>query len=221
MDPSKLAPTNLTAAMLRAARRSKWADAVANNPNHSAWYVQRFRDMAANGADLVGEARLIDAMAQRGSTILDAGCGPGRHAGYLHAAGHTVVGIDLDPVLIEAAEQDFPGPRYVVGDLADVVLPEDAPLQFDLVFSAGNVMGFLHPDTRRDVLANIAGWLNPEGRAVIGYGAGRGYDFDDFVKDAASSGLMLKQAFSTWDLQLFTEESQFLVAVLHRTDAPA
>ena len=152
MDPSKLAPTNLTAAMLRAARRSKWADAVANNPNHSAWYVQRFRDMAANGADLVGEARLIDAMAQRGSTILDAGCGPGRHAGYLHAAGHTVVGIDLDPVLIEAAEQDFPGPRYVVGDLADVVLPEDAPQQFDLVFSAGHVMGFLHPDTRRDVL---------------------------------------------------------------------
>ena len=119
-------------------------------------------------------------------------------------------------VLIEAAEQDFPGPRYVVGDLADVVLPEDAPLQFDLVFSAGNVMGFLHPDTRRDVLANIAGWLKPEGRAVIGYGAGRGYDFDDFVTDAASSGLLLKQAFSTWDLQLFTEDSQFLVAVLHR-----
>ena len=216
MDPSKLAPTNLTAAMLRAARRSKWADAVANNPNHSAWYVQRFRDMAANGADLVGEARLIDAMAQRGSTILDAGCGPGRHAGYLHAAGHTVVGIDLDPVLIEAAEQDFPGPRYVVGDLADVVLPEDAPLQFDLVFSAGNVMGFLHPDTRRDVLANIAGWLNPEGRAVIGYGAGRGYDFDDFVKDAASSGLLLKQAFSTWDLRPFTDSSDFLVALLSR-----
>ncbi|MDO5535002.1 MAG: class I SAM-dependent methyltransferase, partial [Propionibacteriaceae bacterium] len=200
MDPSKLAPTNLTAAMLRAVRRSKWADAVANNPEHSTWYVNRFRQMAANGADLVGEARLIDAMAPRGATILDAGCGPGRHAGHLHAAGHTVVGIDLDPVLIEAAEADFPGPRYLVGDLAEVTLPDDCPQQFDLVFSAGNVMGFLHPDTRRDVLANIAGWLKPEGRAVIGYGAGRGYDFDDFVKDAASSGLLLKQAFSTWDL---------------------
>lgn len=217
MDPLKLQPTNLAAAMLRAARRSKWADAVANNPNHSAWYVQRFREMAANGADLVGEARLIDAMAPRGATILDAGCGPGRHAGYLHDAGHTVVGVDLDPVLIAAAEEDFPGPTYVVGDLADVVLPPDAPQKFDLVFSAGNVMGFLHPDTRLDVLATIAGWLKPEGRAVIGYGAGRGYDFDDFVKDAANSGLLLKQAFSTWDLQLFTEESQFLVAVLMRS----
>ncbi len=214
MDPSKLSPTNLTAAMLRAARRSKWADAVANNPDHSTWYVNRFRQMAANGADLVGEARLIDAMAPRGATILDAGCGPGRHAGYLHAAGHTVVGVDLDPVLIAAAEEDFPGPRYVVGDLAEVVLPADAPQEFDLVFSAGNVMGFLHPETRRPTLANIASWLTPDGRAVIGFGAGRGYAFDDFVTDAASSGLLLKQAFSTWDLQLFTEESTFLVAVL-------
>ena len=216
MDPLKRAPSNPFGAMLRAARRSKWADAVANNPDHSTWYVNRFRTMAANGADLVGEARLIDAMAPRGATILDAGCGPGRHAGHLHAAGHTVVGIDLDPVLIEAAEQDFPGPRYLVGDLADIVLPDDVPQAYDLVFSAGNVMGFLHPETRRDVLANIAGWLKPEGRAVIGYGAGRGYDFDDFVKDAASSGLMLKQAFSSWELHLFTEKSPFLVAVLQR-----
>ena len=196
--------------------RSRWADLTDANPGHSRWYVDRFKAMAASGADLVGEARLVDALAPRGATILDAGCGPGRHAGYLHAAGHTVVGVDLDPVLIQAAEEDFPGPRYVVGDLTDVVLPADAPQAYDLVFSAGNVMGFLHPGTRRDVLANIASWLKPEGRAVIGYGAGRGYDFDDFVTDAASSGLLLKQAFSTWDLQLFTEDSQFLVAVLHR-----
>ena len=67
MDPTKVHPSNLTAAMLRSVRRSKWADAVANNPQHSAWYVNRFRQMAAGGADLVGEARLIDAMAPRPS----------------------------------------------------------------------------------------------------------------------------------------------------------
>ena len=39
------------------------------------------------GADLVGEARLIDAMVPRGAAILDAGCGPGRHAGHLHERG--------------------------------------------------------------------------------------------------------------------------------------
>lgn len=200
----------------RGVRRSKWADAVQRNPQHSAWYVQRFRTMAAQGADLVGEARLIDAMAPRRATILDAGCGVGRHAAHLHAAGHTVVGIDLDPVLIEAAQQDAPGPRYLVGDLAEAQLPDDVPQAYDIVYSAGNVMGFLHPDTRRDVLARIAGWLAPNGRAVIGFGAGRGYEFGDFFRDAEASGLVRVHAFSTWDLQPFTADADFLVAVFAR-----
>ncbi len=66
--------------------------------------------MAAEGADLVGEARLADALAPRRAAILDAGCGSGRHAGYLHRAGHRVVGVDLDPVLVAAAEADEPSP---------------------------------------------------------------------------------------------------------------
>src|SRR3712207_7124098 len=40
-------------------------------------YVQRFRTLAAQGNDIVGEARLVDAMLPRGSRVLDAGCGPG------------------------------------------------------------------------------------------------------------------------------------------------
>ena len=51
----------------------------------------------AEGRDIYGEARLIDAMAERGSNILDAGCGPGRHSRYRHDAGHRVVGVDVDP----------------------------------------------------------------------------------------------------------------------------
>lgn len=36
-------------------------------PGHSQWYIERFRTMAADGADLVGEARLVDAMVPRGA----------------------------------------------------------------------------------------------------------------------------------------------------------
>ena len=81
---------------------------------------------------------------------------------------------------------------------------------------AGNVMGFLHPDTRRPVLAQLAGWLTADGRAVIGFGAGRGYAFADFFADAAASGLDLQQAYSTWDLRPYAEGAGFLVAVFGR-----
>jgi hypothetical protein len=40
---------------------------------HSQWYVERFRAMAADGADLAGEARLVDAMLPRRARVLDAG----------------------------------------------------------------------------------------------------------------------------------------------------
>lgn len=196
--------------------KSQWARIVEADPGHSARYVQRFKIMAAQGADLVGEARLIDAIVPRGAAILDAGCGPGRHAGYLYRAGHTVVGVDLDPVLIEAAEADDPGPTYVVGDLAGFTLPEDVPARYDAILCVGNVLGFVHPETRRPILANLGALLADDGRLAIGFGAGRGYAFDDFFADAESVGLTLDSAFSTWDLRPFTESSDFLVALLSR-----
>ena len=187
---------------------------IAANPGHSQWYIQRFKSMAASGADLLGEARLLDALAPRTARILDAGCGPGRHAGALHRLGHQVVGIDLDPALIAAAEQDDPGPRYLVGDLAGFELPADVPQQYDLILCAGNVMTFLHPMTRVAVLTRFGRWLAPEGRAVIGFGMGRGYELADFESDVTASGLTFGQCFSTWNLRRLTPESTFLVALL-------
>jgi len=51
---------------------------------------------------------------------------------------------------------------------------------------------------------------------VVGFGAGRGYDFGTFFEDASAAGLVLQQKFSTWDLRPFDVESDFLVAVLGR-----
>lgn len=194
----------------------QWQQMIERDPGHSARYVERFKMLAAQGNDLYGEARLIDAMVGRGATILDAGCGPGRHAGYLHAAGHRVVGVDVDPVLIAAAETDAPGPTYLVADLAGFELPPELPQQFDAILCAGNVMTFLHPDTRVPALSGMAARLSPEGRAVIGFGAGRGYGFDDFLADADTAGLELQQRFATWDLRPFADDSDFGVAVLAR-----
>jgi SAM-dependent methyltransferase len=197
------------------ANPTRWEQKTAVNPSHSTWYVERFRTMAAQGADLAGEARMVDAMLPRGARVLDAGCGPGRVGAELAARGHTVVGVDVDPVLIEAAEADHPGPTWLVGDIAELDLPAAGIAEpFDLIVCAGNVMTFLAPGTEVETLRRFRAHLAPDGRAVVGFGAGRGYAFDAFVADAATAGLELQLALSTWDLQPFTRDSDFLVAIL-------
>ncbi len=185
------------------------------DPEHSAAYVRRFRALAEQGMDLVGEARLVDAMLPRGSRVLDAGCGPGRVGAHLHEVGHQVVGVDADPVLIAAAEEDHPGPRWLVGDLAELDLPAQGIAEpFDAIVCAGNVMAFLAVSTRREVLRRMRAHVAPSGRAAIGFGAGRGYEFDDFLADARAVGWAEDLLLSTWDLRPFGPNADFLVAVL-------
>lgn len=192
-----------------------WLRRIEENPGHSRWYIQRFRDMAARGDDLAGEARLIDAMVPRGARILDAGCGTGRVGGRLAAAGHQVVGVDLDPELVAEARATHPGPTWLVGDLSqlDVSSPENAA-GFDAIVCAGNVMAFVAPSTRQGILRRFRAHLADHGRVVVGFGAGRGYDHDEFLADAGAAGLRPDLLLNTWDLRPYTPGSDFLVALL-------
>ena len=181
---------------------SMWTRLTEENPQHSAAYIQRFKDLAAAGHDLVGEARLVDAMLPRGSRVLDAGSGTGRIAAHLAAVGHEVVGVDGDPVLVAAAAAEQPGPTFLVGDLAELDLPaRGIPDPFDAIVCAGNVVTFLAPSTRRDVLRRLLAHLRPGGRAAAG---------------ARATGWTPDLLLATWDLRPFTPESDFLVALLRR-----
>ncbi|MDT0274441.1 class I SAM-dependent methyltransferase [Blastococcus goldschmidtiae] len=195
--------------------QNAWLRMTEEDPDHSAAYVRRFRTLAEQGMDLVGEARLVDAMLPRGSHVLDAGCGPGRVGALLHEVGHQVVGVDADPVLIAAAEEDHPGPRWLVGDLAELDLrAQGIDTAFDVIVCAGNVMTFLAESTRQEVLRRMRAHVAADGRAVLGFGAGRGYEFDDFLADARATGWAEDLLLSTWDLRPFTPDADFLVAVL-------
>jgi hypothetical protein len=64
------------------------------------------------------------------------------------------------------------------------------------------------------VLSRLRAHVAEDGRAAIGFGAGRGYEFGDFLDDARGAGWVPDLLLSTWDLRPFTDDAGFLVALL-------
>jgi len=197
------------------ARPTRWQ--TGTKPGHSDWYVDRFRRLAREGEDLAGEARLMDAVLAPRSRVLDAGCGTGRVGAVLHERGHTVVGVDADPVLVQAAEADHPGPRWLVADLTELDLPAMGIADpFDGAVLAGNVMVFVAPGTEADVLRRVAAHVAGDGPVVTGFHVHRELALPDFDRAVEAAGLRVEHRFATWDLRAWHDAADFAVSVLRR-----
>ena len=178
-------------------------------------YDRRFDELASAGVDVHGEAALIDSFGP--GSVLDAGCGTGRVAIELDRRGHDVVGVDVDPAMLDTARSKAPDLSWVEGDVTDPDL--ELGRAFDVVVMAGNVLIFVPPGTEGRVIANAARWLKPGGRVVTGYSIRRG-GFAPPAHDAlaAHAGLTLEDRWSTWDRRPFDPLGHYAVAV-HRRDA--
>jgi SAM-dependent methyltransferase len=183
--------------------------------DRSQWYVERFKRLAAEGVDLAGEARLIDALVAPGSHILDAGCGSGRVGAELAERGHVVVGVDVDPVLVAAAESEHPGPRWLVADLVDLDLAKHGVSSlFDAAVFAGNVMVYVEPGTESTIMERVRAHVRPDGIIVVAFDTDRDYPLSDFDADSSGAGLVLEHRFATWDLRPWTKGATFAVSIL-------
>jgi SAM-dependent methyltransferase len=96
-----------------------------------------------------------------GSRVLDLGCGTGRHTGYIHEAGQTVVGADLNEAMLALAREKLPEVEFRQAELTD--LPFDAQ-SFDAVVCG---LTFSHVPELQPAIDEIARVLAPGGRAVI------------------------------------------------------
>jgi SAM-dependent methyltransferase len=105
----------------------------------------------------------IDRESLRGSLVLDAGCGMGRHARQVAPFAGRVVAVDFSRAIDQAARNtaDLPNVECIQADLLALPLPDGA---FDFVYS----LGVLHHLTETErALAGLVQKVKPGGRLRV------------------------------------------------------
>ncbi|WP_217195886.1 class I SAM-dependent DNA methyltransferase [Streptomyces buecherae] len=99
-----------------------------------------------------------------GPRVLDLGCGTGRDAAHLHAAGRRVVGADLSQAMLTHARRHYPGPTYVTADLRGF---DFGPGAFDAITCLDSALLYCHTGQDLDgLLASCRRALAPGGLLV-------------------------------------------------------
>ena len=179
-------------------------------------YLERFSASIDAGVDIDGEARLADALIDRGSRILDAGAGMGRVAIALQRKGHEVLAAEPDVSLAAASQQRWPELPVITKDILELTLENEGT--FDLIVAVGNVMVLLAEGTEVRALSTLRGLLKPDGRILVGFhpqagpSIARAYAFDAFAAEAASAGLKVQHRFGGYNLE--PANDSYVVAVL-------
>ncbi len=103
-------------------------------------------------------------------TVLDAGCGTGRLAGYLSQRGCRVTGVDVSGEMIRNARETYPLLDFDVGDLADLPYPSEAFAGVTAWYS------LIHtpPQALPDVFAEFSRVSRSGGSLLLGFQRGTG-----------------------------------------------
>ena len=138
----------------------------------ASWFDSDHYHKLYSHRDTAEAASFVDALVSRlkpesGVSMLDLGCGAGRHARQLAARGFNVTGLDLAARSIETARQ-FEG-RNLRFRRHDMRVPFGSRA-YDYVFSFFTSFGYFDdPAEQTAVVRNIARSLKPGGRLVLDY----------------------------------------------------
>lgn len=200
---------------------TRWS-ALFSGPEAAAAYRKRFLDLEEQGEDLHGEARFVTELVPPPSRVLDAGCGFGRVASKLTRLGHTAIGVDADPHLIELAREDEET-RFLVDDLSTLDLRTEQ--EFHCVLLAGNVVPYLADGTLPAVIERLADHLAPGGYLVAGFALGDAVpenaapvDLRVYDRLADAAGLSFIARYASWDKHPFVPGGSYAVTVHRRVN---
>ncbi|MEL0625715.1 class I SAM-dependent methyltransferase [Salinibacterium amurskyense] len=128
-------------------------------------YVERFGSMDAVHPQ---DRQLVETWAhgiEPGSSVIDAGCGPGQWTNFLAELGLAARGIDLVPEFIERAQRTYTDVRFSAGSLNDLEAPDDSAAAVLAWFS------LIHhePADIQLPLQEFCRALHPGGTLLIGF----------------------------------------------------
>jgi len=117
----------------------------------------RYYDLIYRDKDYRGEAEYTHNLIRKhgivGDTVLNLGCGSGRHDRYLAENGYKITGVDISEEMLIFAKEKIPEKvclNYVKGDVRHIRLGKT----FDIVISLFHVMSYQVSD--EDLLASFA-----------------------------------------------------------------
>lgn len=101
---------------------------------------------------------------RKGDRVLDLGCGNGRLFAALQEKQLEYTGVDQNEFLLSKAREKFPQARWVLSDMVETGLPEEA---FDVVFSVASFHHLPGKALRKKGIQEMHRVLKPEGLLIL------------------------------------------------------
>jgi ubiquinone/menaquinone biosynthesis C-methylase UbiE len=126
-----------------------------------------FYDLLYRFLDYAEAVRKIEAILERrapeAQTLLDVGCGTGRHLELLRER-YLVEGLDINPVMLEIARERCPGVELHEADMVDFTIDH----RFDVVISLFSAIAYVETEERmRAATLSMRRHLNPGGVLLV------------------------------------------------------
>jgi ubiquinone/menaquinone biosynthesis C-methylase UbiE len=130
--------------------------------------LAKYYDLLYQWKDYEKEARIVKELVERyktsqGNTLLDVGCGTGKHLQYL-TGKFDCVGLDASEKMLEQARRNMRGGKFVQGDMVNF----DLGRQFDVILCLFSSIGYVRTYSRLGMtLKNFARHLKTGGVTII------------------------------------------------------
>ena len=130
--------------------------------------LAKYYDLLYRWKDYGREARIIQELVaryktSRGNSLLDVGCGTGKHLQRL-AGRFDCVGMDVSEKMLEQARRNLKGVEFVQGNMVDFALGR----RFDVILCLFSSIGYVRTYPRLGrTLKNFAKHLEPGGVVII------------------------------------------------------